>query len=85
VREVIASKCGVSFDPASLARAGIDISPERTPHEMEMDDKDCLQPMNDELVKTKMWWVLEIFPLHFTWQDVQGDWHTNYGWVFLFE
>lgn len=79
VREVIASRCGVLFDPASLARARIDISPERTPHEMEMDDKDSLEPIDDELVKTKMWWVLEILPLHFTWQDADGNWHTDFG------
>lgn len=85
VREVIASRCGVVFDPASLARVQIDISPERTPQEMELDDKDCMEPIDDELVKSKMWWVLEIFPLHFTWQDAQGNWHTDYWCVFLFE
>ena len=85
MREVIASRCGVLFDPAALARARIDISPERTPREMELDDKDCLERIDDELVKAKMWWILEILPLHFTWQDAEGDWHTDFGCVFLFE
>jgi len=85
VREVIASKCGVVFNPASLARAGIDISPERTLHKMELDDKDSLEPIHDELAKKKMWWVLEMLPLPFTWQDAQGDWHTDHWCVFSFE
>ncbi|KIJ94743.1 hypothetical protein K443DRAFT_683528 [Laccaria amethystina LaAM-08-1] len=77
VSEVVASGCGVIFDPAALAQARIDVSPEPTA-ERELDDIDCLQPIYDDLVIQKMWWMLEIIPLKFTWQDAQGAWHSKY-------
>jgi len=84
VGEVIASGCGVIFDPAALAQARIDVSPELTGHaERELDDIDCLQPIYDELVIDKMWWMLEIMPLKFTWQDAQCVWHSKRRYVFI--
>jgi uncharacterized protein (DUF2235 family) len=77
VSEVVASGCGVIFDPAALAQARIDVSPEPTA-ERELDDIDCLQPIYDDLVIYKIWWMLEIMPLQFTWQDAKGVWHSKY-------
>jgi hypothetical protein len=82
VSEVVASGCGVIFDPAALAQARIDVSPEPTA-ERELDDIDCLQPIYDDLVIQKMWWMLEIIPLKFTWQDAKGVWHSKYRYVFI--
>ncbi|EDR03434.1 uncharacterized protein LACBIDRAFT_307300 [Laccaria bicolor S238N-H82] len=79
VSEVIASGCGVVFDPAALAQAGIDVSPEPIGRaERELDDIDCLQHINDDLVKNKMWWIVEYLLLQFKWQDAQGVWHSKF-------
>ena len=84
VGEVIASECGVIFNPAALAQARIDVSPEPTgPAERKLDDIDCLQPIYDDLVINKLWWILEILPLVFTWQDAQGVWHSKIRYVFI--
>ncbi|EDR12143.1 uncharacterized protein LACBIDRAFT_311208 [Laccaria bicolor S238N-H82] len=80
VREVIASGCGVIFDPAALAQARIEVSPEPIGlAERELDDIDCLQPIYDDLVIYKIWWMLEVMPLKFTWQDAQCVWHSKHS------
>lgn len=38
---------------------------------------DAKQPLHDELKRDPLWWLLEIIPLTYTWQDEQGKWHTT--------
>jgi hypothetical protein len=42
---------------------------------------DAMQPIDDELTKDKLWWILEILPTNYTWQDGQGRWHSKWGYV----
>lgn len=81
VREIEASDCAVKWDLEALARANIDLSPEPTASELDLDETDTVQPLHDALVTTKLWWILEILPLSTTWQDANGVWHTNRGYV----
>ena len=84
VSEVIASGCGVIFDPAALAQARIEVSPKPTAHaERELDDIDCLQHINDELVIDKWWWMVEMMLLQFKWRNAEGVWSSKYGYVFI--
>ncbi|KAG1766203.1 hypothetical protein EDD22DRAFT_1012012, partial [Suillus occidentalis] len=39
---------------------------------------DALAPLFDELQLQKAWWLLEILPLPFRWQDALGKWHTKW-------
>jgi hypothetical protein len=39
---------------------------------------DALAPMFDELQIQKVWWLLEILPLPFAYQDAHGKWHTKW-------
>lgn len=81
VREAIAADCGIKFDIPALMRAKIDLNPEPSPVELEMDAADALQPVHDQLKMNVLWWLLEIIPLHYTWQDNDGLWHRDFGYV----
>ncbi|KAI0345858.1 hypothetical protein BDW22DRAFT_1405674 [Trametopsis cervina] len=41
--------------------------------------EDALEPINDELTKNRWWWILEIVPTSYTYQDGKGVWHTKWG------
>lgn len=137
VREVASAQCGLQFDTAALARAGIPnnvfshesfrlrcsgssagtadkrFSPLFVPQEFTREPKahsqedgtevkdeagstassdpnadsggldaandDALQPIHDELQLNKAWWLLEIVPTDYSWQDGKGVWHTKWG------
>lgn len=42
-------------------------------------DDDALQPLHDELVLDPWWWLLEIVPTDYEWQDGNGTWHRKWG------
>ncbi|KAF8895648.1 hypothetical protein BD779DRAFT_1609141 [Infundibulicybe gibba] len=73
VREVMMSQCGIQFEQNALARASIPTPPRRDGP----GQRDALESLHDELKSNVLWWLLEIIPLHFTWQDANGLWHRN--------
>lgn len=81
VREVIACGCGAIFDASALSHAKLNLGPEPTTSDIEMDsidDDDALKPLHDELQINVLWWSLEIFPFPYSWQDINNVWHTSY-------
>lgn len=107
VREVIASNCGIQFDPAMMAKFNVHcmVPPEeyfsadlsaantsatkqqgKTSEEQSKpsaqdeasDCVDALKSLHDELVLLPAWWILEIIPLPFSWQDRLGVWHKKW-------
>lgn len=78
VREAFASESGIQFDYAALVRANIALGLEPTAAELDMDNVDALQPIHDELKIDPLWWLLEIIPLQFSWQDADGVWHRDW-------
>ena len=40
---------------------------------------DALQPIHDELQLDKWWWLLEIVPTDYVWQDGKGDWNRQWS------
>ncbi|KII90919.1 hypothetical protein PLICRDRAFT_107215 [Plicaturopsis crispa FD-325 SS-3] len=85
VREVMASECGIQFDENALARMKVPTTtfPPATstsagPVELELDAKDATQPLHDQLKIKWIWWLLEIIPLTYTWQDMDGVWHKKF-------
>lgn len=85
VQEIIASQCGILFDQEFLSYNGLTgaaptkffASPEGIKVEPKLEATDAVQPLHDQLVLDKMWWILEIMPLVYTWQDVEGCWHKQ--------
>jgi hypothetical protein len=88
VYEVMKSDCGILFDPDALRRANINIPSFHTndPNSsastevseekiFEKDRGDALAPLDDQLKKTPIWWILEILPVIYSYQDEKGAWH----------
>jgi len=65
IEEIILTNCDIIFN---------------SPIKMEGDRgcEDALQPMTDELWKTLLWWVFEILPVPYVYQDAKGELAT--GW-----
>ena len=43
-----------------------------------MDATDAVQPLHDTLKSQPLWWLLEIIPLPFTWQNAKGVWKKKW-------
>ena len=83
VQEVIKSQCGILFNELALERAVIHIPPvgepsENGPAPVDCDSVDALQPLDDELKKQPLWWILELLPLSYVYQDEKCVWHRRY-------
>ncbi|KAF9793319.1 hypothetical protein BJ322DRAFT_996824 [Thelephora terrestris] len=79
VKQVILSQCGILFDLAALRRADIDISNIITTDFQQPTDQDALTDPHDQLKMKKAWWILEIMPMKYAWQDAKGKWHAKWG------
>ncbi|KAH9007824.1 hypothetical protein EDB84DRAFT_1552891 [Lactarius hengduanensis] len=44
-----------------------------------VDAQDIVQPIHDDLVDVPVWWLLEIIPTQFTYQNAQDKWVTSCG------
>lgn len=79
VRQVIASGCDAILEPSALLRANINLDSEPTTNEIDsMDPTDALEPLHDELQTNVLWWLLEIFPFPYSWQDASCVWHKTH-------
>ncbi|KAG0703790.1 hypothetical protein DFH29DRAFT_915099 [Suillus ampliporus] len=52
--------------------------PPTTPSQRNPETCNALAPLFDELQLSKSWWLLEIIPLPFAWQDAHGKWHKKW-------
>ena len=43
-----------------------------------LDAQDAVQPITDPLWKMPLWWILEIFPTWYTYQNAQDKWITTF-------
>ncbi len=89
VRQVIQSQCGITFVESALEKLKLSSSLVSTngvtdkPVMNNVDAVDALQPLHDALQYQKLWWILEILPMSYTWQDDDGVWHSHFGYVFI--
>jgi len=44
-------------------------------------EQDILADIHDELKLQRMWWLLELMPMKFTWQEADGTWKSKWGYV----
>lgn len=82
IQEIIASECGILFDEEALSHIGIPITaPPATSEDdttvNKLDVIDAVQPLYDQLVLNKFWWIVELLPFAYYWQDVEGRWHKQ--------
>jgi len=43
-----------------------------------LDAEDAVQPITDQLVKQPLWWILEIVPMTYAYQNAQDKWITTF-------
>ncbi|KAJ7015961.1 hypothetical protein C8F04DRAFT_1021023 [Mycena alexandri] len=84
VRQIMASDCGILFDADALKRATIPViahssSVAVSPEIRSIDDENSSQQLFDSLAGFSAWKPLEILPLTWSVQDVQGAWHRKFG------
>ena len=78
VRQAIATNSGILFEETALQRLNIDLGPERSASTESLDAVDAVQPLHDKL-KNPLWWILEIMPMTYVWQDKDGVWHKTWS------
>ena len=79
--QIINSECGIIFDKEALASYDIDLK--SSPIELVEDDlqdheSDASQPFHDQLKLNLFWWILEIIPSPYNYQDREGWWHGKF-------
>ncbi|KAJ6579424.1 hypothetical protein B0H10DRAFT_2099928 [Mycena sp. CBHHK59/15] len=84
VRQIVSSTCGILFNKETLARAAIPFVADQSPteasaNERSIDDADSSEPLHDELTGFSAWPILEVLPLTWSVQDVQGTWYRKFG------
>jgi len=42
-------------------------------------EQDVLTDIHDELKSQPLWWLLELVPMKFTWQEADGTWKSKWG------
>jgi len=42
-------------------------------------EEDVLADIHDELKSQPLWWLLELVPMKFTWQEADGTWKSKWG------
>lgn len=92
VEQIVRSEVPIHFDLDAFPRWHIPTSivhgnPLSPPHggaastdeeASSQDAKDAVQPITDELFKNPLWWIVEILPLSYTYQNPQGVWKTTW-------
>lgn len=63
------------FRPTSIT---LDPAPHPSDKDAATDKLDSTMPLHDELRIEPIWWILELVPLPFTWQDAAGVWHSKW-------
>jgi len=91
LRQVVENQaeCPVHFDEATLNLWNIPtedvqvqpLSAEGLPVAHYFRDDDVRVYKQDELKRCRLWYIVEIFPTHYEWQDEQGQWFKQWRQV----
>ena len=87
IRQICSAQCGIIFDEEALSRYDIDLPPppvkssEASSAGLADDAPDAIQPLHDGLKTNPLWWILEIIPGNFPYQDDEGRWHSNWRYM----
>jgi len=94
IEQIVSADCRILFDWDAFARwnipttvgqyqvpspprvEGSDDGPGRV---SDQDVQDVSQPISDVLKKNPLWWILEIFPTSYVYQNAQDQWITTWA------
>jgi hypothetical protein len=91
VEQIVQSNTQILFDYDTFSRWNIPISIAQNPPPegggnstgkhvdvASLDAQDAVQKITDPLWKQPLWWILEIFPTSYTYQNAQDKWITTF-------
>ncbi|KAH9936398.1 uncharacterized protein B0H18DRAFT_1082009 [Fomitopsis serialis] len=70
VKQIVRAQCGIVFDTDALHDANIPDSIFTGPD---------FPPLHDELKRMPLWWILELLPTNYNWQEPNGRWHNAWS------
>ncbi|KAH8992428.1 hypothetical protein EDB92DRAFT_1797303 [Lactarius akahatsu] len=81
MQEIIRADCGILFDFDAFARWDIPITIGRDlyPHVSSQAGGNIVQPTHDQLKAVPAWWLLEIIPTSYTYQNMKDKWVTRWS------
>ena len=82
VRQIVESKCGILLDKDALEKLHIpigDLTPSQIEEAAAREAKDALAPMHNAFRMMPLWWILELLPSSYIWQDADGRWRKTWG------
>lgn len=56
---------------------GTEIQPRPSARDRASDGFAAFSTIHDEMVRTRLWWILEVIPMAFAWQDKDSGWHKK--------
>lgn len=83
LREIMMSQCGILFNQERLMEQGFRISA-FADQSNSTGDSNAVQPIYDTLHTPGVrifWWILELLPTKYNYQDSDGVWHTTWRCV----
>ena len=91
IEQIVQSNTQILFDYDAFARWNIPTSIGQVPSPdgggnstgnnvdvARLDAQDAVQPITDPLWKMPLWWILEILPTSYSYQDAQDKWVTTF-------
>lgn len=95
MQEIVRANCGILFDYDAFAQWEIpttigqgDSSPANRASgsgepitDNQADAVDDVQPIHDQLKAMPLWWILEIIPTSYTYQNLKDKWVTKWRLV----
>lgn len=85
LEELVRSRCQLQFRYEAFAKRKVPTTivqdqPSSPPQGVDaLNAQDALQPITNELFKNPLWWILEMIPTSYTFQNTQGKWVTSFG------
>jgi len=82
VRQIVQSKCGIQLDEEALKRLHIplgDLSEGDLQAAEAREAQDAVAPLHNAFRRVPFWWILELFPGTYVWQDANGAWRKTWG------
>jgi hypothetical protein len=75
IEQIVRSKCDIQFDFEAFDQWDIPRTIGLGMGSNTQDVQDAVQEVTDQLKIKPSWWILEILPLTYIYQDDDGIWH----------
>lgn len=86
IEQLVLSRCQIKFRyenfalykvPTTIGQDRSEGSPSASEDVNALNAQDALQPITDKL-KSPLWWILEVIPTSYAFQNMEGKWVTTF-------